>query len=302
MFDCDEEDLYASENDLQNVKQAFQQQFGTFTSTQECLHSDLKKFVGKEICPDCGYVKCLHPDVHKDESGIFICKVCNEELNPLDFQQEWTWYGASDNRSTKDPSRCHKTKSVPKGIRNVFKDNRIDISNMMLDIMEKKYEIVIEKTRVTRGSGRNSIIAAILFYTYQEFGEFRTAEYIRDKFNLQPKHMSSGIAKYLETFPEARDIHISPEILIPWLMKLTNIDKSHHKRILYINDYIKNASETINRSNPQSIAAAVIYFYLCINNEYKEKLGIHRRTFAEKTNLSDITITKLITEINRVCT
>jgi len=304
MFNGDDDDDFSMSVDTHRIRESFQHMFDycdNNSNENECTHPNLKKLKTKDVCTDCGYTKCHHIDVYKDDSGMFICKHCNEELEQLDFKQEWTWYGSSDNRSSKDPSRCHKTKVIPKGIRNVFKEKQIDISSMMLDIMEKKYDIIVNRTRITRGIGRNSIIAAILFFTYQEFGEYRTAVYIRDKFkNLQQKHMSDGICKYLETFPESREAHVTSEILIPWFMKLTNIDQSHYLKILHINNYIKNTSKTINRSNPQSIAAAVIYFYLCLNIEYKKKLGIKRKAFAEKTNLSDITITKLINEIASV--
>ena len=298
LFNNDED--FNNEIDSQHIIESFQCMF-VDNNCNNCNHHNLKKFTSRDVCPDCGYTKCHHIDVYKDDSGILICRDCKEELNQLDFKQEWTYYGQSDNRSSKDPSRCHKTKTNQTGIRNVFKDKQIHASAMMLDIMENKYKEIVNKTSVSRGVGRNSIIAAILFYTYQEFGEFRTAQYIRSKFtDLKQTHMSSGIAKYLEVFPEARNINITAEILIPWFMKRINIDQSHHSNILYINNYIKNTSKIINRSNPQSIAAAVIYFYLCINSEYREELGIKRKSFAEKTDLSDITITKLVREISDV--
>ena len=55
------------------------------------------------------------------------------------------------------------------------------------------------------------------------------------------------------------------------------------------------------RSTPQSVAAATIYFYLCLFPEYKEELGLSKAKFAEKAKLSDIIISKLCIEMASIC-
>lgn len=303
----DDEDEFFDLQDTQKITESFQRMFkiSDDKSKPECKHENTKIVVNENIkhCLDCGHIQCLHRNKYKDDNGLYICRTCSAEFNSLNFQQEWRWYGTSDNRTSRDPSRCHKSKSTSRGIKSVFTQYNIDVSPRMLDIMEKKYSIIIEKhdQKITRGSGRDSLVAAILFHTFQEFGEFRTSGYIRKLFNnLEQKHMSAGIQKYLYAFPEAGNLHITSEILIPWFMKLVNIDKSHYRRIIDINNYMANTSQLLKRSNPQSVAASIIYFYLCINKEYKESLGIKRKTFAEKINLSDITITKLVQELVKV--
>jgi len=109
--------------------------------------------------------------------------------------------------------------------------------------------------------------------------------------------MSLGMTKYYKAFPDARTKHVTPEKLLPWIMKLTNVDRSHYRRILAITRYISAASELVERSNPQSVAAAIIFFYLCLNNEYKTKLGVTKSAFSKKAHLSDITVTKIVREI-----
>ena len=96
--------------------------------------------------------------------------------------------------------------------------------------------------------------------------------------------MSNGLTMYLKTFPEARTNHTTPEKLIPWIMRLTGVDESHHRRILSIAKYFDATSKILERSNPHTIAVGVVFFYLCLNQEYKNKIGMTKRVFANKAN------------------
>lgn len=105
---------------------------------------------------------------------------------------------------------------------------------MMMDMIEDKYKHIqnMEGEKFFRGKYRNAIIAACLFYTYQEFGEFHTSKYIRDLFGVKQRYMSYGVTKYLKAFPEPCSDSITTENLLPWIMKLTGVDHSHYDNIL----------------------------------------------------------------------
>ena len=245
---------------------------------------------------------CKHESVHKDDFGMIVCGMCGIELETLDFQQEWRWYGTSDNKTSNDPSRCHSQLPTNKGFRKVFGKHKVDIPPMMMDMVEAKYQKIkeTEGDKILRSKSHESIVASCLFHTYQEFGEFRTYNYIRELFNVKQNNMSLGMTRYLKAFPEARTKYVTPEKLLPWIMKLTGVDRSHYRRIRAITRYIVAASELVERSNPQSMDAAIIFFYLCLNQNYKNKLGITKSSFAKKAKLSDITITKIVREIATV--
>ena len=157
---------------------------------------------------------------------------------------------------------------------------------MMMDMVEDKYQ-KIKGEKIFRGKCRKSIVAVCLFHTYQEFGEYCTSNYIQELFNLKQNNMNLGMIKYLKAFPEASTKHITPEKLLPWIMKLTGVDRSHYRRILAMTRYIISTSELVERSNPQSVAAAIIFFYLCLNQNYKNKLAITKSSFAKKAEISD---------------
>lgn len=274
---------------------------------------------GSGYCRSCGLMfedsndlnlnkDCKHENLSEQESGAKVCLLCGAEVTSLDFAQEWRWYGACDNRTKKDPSRCHTFKSVPKGIKPVFDNFAISISPALINIVETKFYYVLAKTnsKVLRGTGRNAIIAACLFYTYQEFGEFRTAAYIRNLFgpSLTQKGMSSGLHKYYVAYSDDRQKTITPQNLVSWIMKLANVGQElgptgaeHHKRIMQLADYLTGSSVIIKRGNPQSIAAAIVYFYLGLFPDYKQELGLTKVEFAKRVQLSDITISKIVSDI-----
>jgi len=231
--------------------------------------------------------------------GLAVCTQCGVELKTLDFQQEWRWYGASDNRTSRDPSRCHRSRTKPKGVRTVFETHQIAIPPMMVEMVEAKYRHILETegNKTLRGQGRESIVASCLFHVYQEMGEYRTSIYVRELFKVKQKNMSLGMTRYYKAFPEARTKHVTPEKLLPWIMKLTGVERMHYRRILAITRYLSAASELVERSTPQSVAAAIVFFYLCLNPEYKTKLGITKSSFSKKAHLSDITVTKIVREI-----
>lgn len=265
---------------------------------KECTHNNKEIFPdGKGFCKECGeeIVKCTHSNTFEDDNGLHVCKDCGSEVEIMNFEPEWRYYGASDNRLSKDPSRCHKGTAQNRGIAKVFEEHHIKVVDAIKAQVEVKYNKIVGKDTV-RGKGRKAIIAACLFHVYQEFGEYRTSDYVRELFKLPKKKMSGGLSKYYETFPKSRVNHIDSEKLIRWIINLTGIDQSHYKNIVAISRHLKNSSILLKRSSPQSVSSAVIYFYLCLNPEYKAQLGLTKNKFASKALLSDITVTKLVKE------
>jgi transcription initiation factor TFIIIB Brf1 subunit/transcription initiation factor TFIIB len=240
--------------------------------------------------------KCKHINIAKDETNIDVCSDCGMEFRSLDFSREWRNFGVLDNRCARDQSRCHKQKSTPKGIRGVFDLHKIDISSALIDTVEAKFNKIIEKSenKLFRGEGREALIVLCLFFAYQDDDEYRPIEYIRDLFDVSQKSMSSAMTLYYNAFPEDITKHMTPEKLIPWYMFLTGVSSEHYSRIVSISKYLSATSQLIERSNPQSVAAAIIYFYLCLFPEYKNELGLTKLKFARKACLSDITISKIV--------
>ena len=262
-----------------------------------CEHKNTGSF--GEFCTDCGMSYtgggCPHENTYQDNNGLYVCRDCNMEIEVLDFEPEWRFYGSSDNRFSKNPERCHRSRDNDRGISKVFTELDIEVPEVIISQVEKKYKLVVGNDTV-RGNRRKAIIAACLFHSYKEFGEYRTSDYIRDLFNISRKQMSGGITKYYDTFPGARTIETRPEDLIRWILLRAGVSQEHYRKIVQICRYLENSSRLLKRSSPQSVASAVVYFYLCLNPEYKSQLGLTKNTFAEKALLSYITVTKLVKE------
>lgn len=274
---------------------------------KKCLHQKKTLFPdGKGYCNDCGISisdkttldgECPHENTYEDDNGLHLCMDCNEEISIPDDEPEWRYYYSSDNRTTKDPARCHRGRPKGHSLAAIFAN--IDISPAIAAQVEKDYSKIVGKSTV-RGDGRLAIVAACLFHTYPKFGEFRTSDHIRQMFNLNKKSMSDGLTRYAEAFPKARNSSIRPEELIRWIMTMTGVDQAHYKKIVQIARYLEKSSRLLERSSPQSVASAIIYFYLCLYPDYKRQLGLTKNKFAEQASLSDITVTKLVKEASAI--
>jgi transcription initiation factor TFIIIB Brf1 subunit/transcription initiation factor TFIIB len=256
--------------------------------------------IKSKIIDTPGIEECVHPNSFQ-EDGIFICKECGCEVEKLDFQPEWRYYGASDNRLSKDPSRCHRTKENTKGgIEKVFQDAKlVHIPLAIRKTTEDKYKTIVGNNTV-RGSGRKSIVAACLMYTLREEGDIRTCDEIRGLFGLTRQEISSGLSEYHAIFKEDRTKSIKPADLIRRILHLTKIGISHYKPILRIAKSLDKVDPILNRSSPQSVASAIVYLYLCLTPELKEEMGYTKTKFAQKVSLSDITITKLVKRVTEL--
>lgn len=265
---------------------------------------DLVEIFGEDVVSTADTIKtiidapeefdCEHKSVFEAD-GLNICKDCGCEVERLDFQPEWRFYGASDNRSSRDPSRCHRSKeSTRGGIDKVFQDAKL--GHLPASIRKKtevKYKTIVGDETV-RGTGRKAIVAACLLYTFREEGDVRTADEVGSMFGLSKQDMSFGLTKYHTAFPESRTANIKPSDLIRRIMYLAKIEMTHYKNILRISKCLEKVDTTLNRSSPQSVASAIVYLYICLTPEIKKNLGITKTKFSRDVSLSDITIAKLV--------
>lgn len=263
----------------------------------EFFGNDIEKLssINKLICDDTQDQECLHTDIC-DSDGVNICKLCGCEVDLLDFQPEWRYYGTADNRSVSDPSRCHKSKeSTRGGISKVFQDAKLDSLPLILrKKAEIKYKQIVGEDTI-RGKGRKAIVAACLLYTFYDENDFRTSDEVRNLFGLSKNEMSSGLTRYYQTFPTDRNRNIKPINMLKRTLKHAKMDISeHYKKVIRLARCLERVDPTINRSNPQSVAASIVYLYICLTPGLKEGLGITKTKFAKDVKLSDITITKLV--------
>jgi transcription initiation factor TFIIIB Brf1 subunit/transcription initiation factor TFIIB len=250
--------------------------------------------------------RCPHPNTIKTEIGTRVCSDCGIETQGFDHTQEWRYFGDGDGKTNTDVNRCHRQQVKKRGVQSAFDNAHITIAPALLDIIQVKYDKILATTsldsgtNILRKNGRKAVIAACLFYSYPNVGEYRPASVIQNMFQIKQKTMSIGITKYWNTFPEDRSSCITANKLIPWICSLVGLRSEHYSRILIVSNYFASASELIERSNPQSVAAATVYFYLILFSKFKKELGLNKATFSSKVGLSKITIRNLVNSMKQL--
>jgi len=270
-------------NKLSSIKPDFIQ-----TDISNCQHTDVYIQDGFTVCNDCGKETCEHRET-EEVDGLNVCIYCGEELTEISYEKDWRFYGSSDTKSKKDPSRCHKRKDTSKSIFPYVEGK--SFSHSIIANANEKYSQIKDDTH--RGKNNKAIITACIYSAYIDEHEPKPAVDIGKMFGLNKKNVSKGLETFYTYYEQYRTKYIEPSDLIRRILIKTKIDMSHYAKIKKLCKYIENSSSAINRSTPQSIACAVVYLYLNMCPSLKEELGLTKSKFTSLVNMSDITITKI---------
>ena len=71
--------------------------------------------------------------------------------------------------------------------------------------------------------------------------------------------------------------------------------KEQKNEVINLYNKIKNKSSKINRSRPQSISSALIYYWISYKN-----INISLKEFSKRVELSELTILKISKEISEI--
>lgn len=255
-------------------------------------------------CTDCGapvlkestLEKCSHPTIKEDINGLTVCAVCFLEMEEqVSFEPEWKCYESASTGAVKDKSRCHRQRSAaPKGVASFFESKNLKLDDATTSRLEKTYHTIVDGSE-KKETGRSGLIASLLFFDLWNTGNARTSDNVRELVGVSKKAMSTGMTRVYSKYPELRKKYITPLDLLNWLMSVCGIEEE-------IRPTIREFAETIitqfisfrKEGPPQHRASAIIYLYMCMNPEYKSKLGMNKTKFSEKTQIPDNTITKLL--------
>jgi transcription initiation factor TFIIIB Brf1 subunit/transcription initiation factor TFIIB len=231
----------------------------------------------------CVHKNILSIDEHKD-----VCPDCGLEIqNMITDEQEWRYYGNSDTKYSSDPSRVQYRKEAEKGIveeLNKFRCISLNIKTRANDLYRE-----VTKGSIKRGRSRLSIIFACVYNAYLEREEKKTSEELRILFNLERREASRALTFFKTNHKSRASMYISSYYFIPLILSKFNANDSHEENIKNIYNLLENKDlSKINGSNPKSISAGLIYYYL-INID---KI-IDPDVFAKIVGLSKITILKI---------
>lgn len=235
---------------------------------------------------------CQHVDI-VDEGGVISCLECGEEIQrTITHEKEWRYYGSSDSRRSSDPNRVQIRKTDE---RNISKD----VQNMGFSetIVTKADELYTQVTKgqIYRGNSRKAIVFACIFHAYKMSGKHQTPDGLVKLFGLSRKNGLKGLKIVNVNAPKDSKIHttiITPVHLIHDIMNKFRATPEQKKEVILLYARIKNRSSKLNRSRPQSVAAALTYYWI-----QKKKIDINLKDFAKKVDLSELTINKNAREV-----
>lgn len=232
-----------------------------------------------------------------EEGEIKICEDCGLEINGnLYFDKYWKFYGLpSDGRKILDSNRCFKRKEEE---RNILKDvDGLGFSEKIIARANILYNKVT-KGKIYRGDFRKAIIFACIFHVYKEIDNPISFDKLRTCFNIDRTIILKGMKKVnpiVSKMEGIRGKYITPIEIINEIMDSLNATEIQKQNVINLYEKIRNKSEMINRSRPQSVASGVIYHY--IKEEGKK---INLKEFVQKVKLSEMTIIKINKEIDNI--
>lgn len=235
---------------------------------------------------------CIHSNTSVNE-GNSVCNDCGVELyNELSLEQDWRYYGESDNKNSNDPSRCHMRKKDEKTI---YKD--IEQFKLPKDIMihANAYYNKITCGKIRRGAFRKTLIFACVFNAYKyTTNNPQPPEELQEKFKLTKKELSKGLTEFnMKMKKTERPVYISPNNFIPRLMQKFDSSQDSIDKVNSLYDKIANKSVILNRANPMSVISGLIYYYFKSINK-----DISCSEYCSVVKLSDITIQRISKEIS----
>jgi transcription initiation factor TFIIIB Brf1 subunit/transcription initiation factor TFIIB len=235
---------------------------------------------------------CSHSDV-TNEAGMITCVSCGEEIqHTITHEKEWRYYGPSDGRRSSDPNRVQIRKTEE---RNINKDvQNMGFSETIVTKANKLYTQVT-KGQIYRGNSRKAIVFACIFHAYKMSGKHQTPDNLVKIFGLTRKNGLKGLKIVNVNAPKNSKIHtsiITPVHLVNDIMNKFRASSGQKKEVIKLYSRIKNRSSKLNRSRPQSVAAALTYYWI-----RKKNIDITLKDFAKKVDLSELTINKNAKEV-----
>ena len=259
----------------------FEQALATYEQTQNTNQE-------KQECSEI----CYHNNII-NENGIISCVECGEEIrHSINHEKEWRYYGASDSKRNTDPNRVQIRKVEE---RNIIKDvENMGFSDTIIGKADELYAQVT-KGQIYRGNSRKAIVFACIFHAYKLAGNHQTPENLIKLFGLDRKNGLKGLKIVNVNAPKDSQIHtsyITPEHLVNDIMDKFKASPVQKAEVIELYVKIKNKSSKLNRSRPQSVAAALTYYWILNKN-----INISIKDFAKKVDLSELTINKNTKEV-----
>ena len=177
-----------------------------------------------------------------------------------------------------------------------------DVENMGFSayIVSKANEIYsqVTKGQIFRGDSRKAVIFACIYHSYKIADKCQTPKDLMETFGLNKKSSLKGLKIVSVYAPKDSPIHTTSITAIHHindLMEKFSATIEQKKEVINLYTKTKNRSSKLNRARPQSVSAALIYYWISL-----KKIDITLKKFAGKADLSELTINKNAKEVANV--
>ena len=236
--------------------------------------------------------KCGHTDI-VTENGIVSCLECGEQIHrTIMHEKEWRFYGHSDSKRSSDPNRVQMRKSEERSINK-------DVENMgfseTIVAMANDIYAQVTKGQIYRGDSRKAVVFACIYHAYKMAGKCQTPKNLMETFGLNKKSSLKGLKIVNVNAPKDSPLHTTALTAIHHIhdvMDKFSATQSQKNEVIDLYNKTKNRSSKLNRARPQSVAAALTYYWIC-----KKNMDISLKKFAQKADLSELTINKNAKEV-----
>lgn len=266
-----------------------------FSIFESALREYEEKIGSSSNTGEFDYETCAHLDII-EEHGVRSCALCGYEVTKeVTYDKEWRYYGADDTRHTSDPNRCQARKVEE---RSIFKDvENMGFSDKVVSLANEIYSQVT-RDKIFRGNSRKAIIFACIFHAYKIMGKPQSCDNLQCVFNLDRKNILKGMKHVNLNAPknsEVRSRYITPVEIVEEIMEKLNANSDQKKEVVSLYEMIQNKSSILNRSKPQSVAAGLVYYYII-----KTGKEVDIKSYIKTVNLSELTINKIMKEIEKI--
>lgn len=222
------------------------------------------------------------------ESYNKVCEDCGVVISKENDQDHVAKYNT-------DPKRCHARRIEEKGI---YRDvEKLGFSDKIISIANLMYEQAT-KGKIFRGNSRKGIIFACIFHAYKINDNPQSCEQLIEIFGIERKVGLKGLKFVNLNTPKDskfKNYQITTTDIIREIMDKFNANDAQKDEAVAIYEKIKNRSSLLNRSRPQSVASGIIRYYIMQKNK-----DISMEFFKSKVHLSEITITRIVNEIENI--
>jgi transcription initiation factor TFIIIB Brf1 subunit/transcription initiation factor TFIIB len=227
-----------------------------------------------------------------------ICEDCGEIVSKnFSYEREWRYYGSMDTRHNSDPNRCNIRRVDDKGI---FKDvEKYQINPRIINTANEIYETVTN-SKIYRGNTRKGIVFACVYHAYNINQNPQSCKNLIQIFDMEQKVALKGLKFVNLNLPiksSIRGDNSSNEVkhLIQEIMNQFNATEQQIIDVHKLYEHLMNRSSLLNRSRPQSVAYGLVCYYIMKKNpDYSIDY------FKEKIKLSELTLTRIVREIETI--